>query len=195
MGSIISAVTGSGEGGGSDTSSIAGASGLAGGIWGEIDRQKRTKEDKEARRENLKQRDDLGNRREATYRADRQGIQGALDAYYQKQGWPIPERLPGYGTTKKLPFEASLYNKDGTANEQPLSPSYVDPQEEAPAAQVASNMPPPEVQGLAPQPTTPIQPDAKLIDPAAAIQYRPLLQDPNDPMNALRFMKGVGRNG
>lgn len=85
----------------------AALSGLNGLVSGQIasnraDREKKVKSDRA---------EDLGNRREATYRQDRAELDSPLRAYYAKQGWTYPENtLPGAGTAKQLPNENPLYS-------------------------------------------------------------------------------------
>jgi len=149
----------------------------AGGVaQNELDRRKSSRDLANARHENNAQRDDISNRREATYRADRAGIQGALDQYYKDRGWAVPERLPGYGTAKQLPFEKPLYTKEGSANSQPARPIMEQPDvaEEVAIAPVRTQ--PVEVQGLDPQlqaqvaaqPAVPLQPIPQVVDPIVA---------------------------
>jgi hypothetical protein len=80
---------------------------------GELERKQERDALARSRRTAEAGREDLGQRREATYRSDRQGLQGAIDQYYQSRGWKVPERLPGAFTTRALPGEAPLYpNKE-----------------------------------------------------------------------------------
>lgn len=81
---------------------------------GELERKQERDALADARHRAEAGREDLGQRREATYRSDRQGLQGAIDQYYQARGWKVPERLPGAFTTRGLPGEAPLYPDKGS---------------------------------------------------------------------------------
>jgi hypothetical protein len=99
-----------------------------------FDEERDRKSDKNKSREYGETIEDRGNRREATYRQNRQMLLNALGSYYAKQGISMPEGegLPGAGTSKQLPFEAPLYSgsKDfykgnrQEANMQPSQPNY-----------------------------------------------------------------------
>lgn len=100
-------------------------------------RHKQQTEDNVRRDEDAQKTDRL-NRQEASRRFDREMLQNALSSYYQKQGWKMPDpssQLPGYGTTRKLPFENDLYSGDQSpwskepqaANKQPGKPVFQDP--------------------------------------------------------------------
>lgn len=82
---------------------------------GELQRKRERDALGDARDEARAGREDLGQRREATYRHNREGLQGAIDQYYQARGWKVPERLPGAFTTRALPGEGALYPEKGRA--------------------------------------------------------------------------------
>lgn len=61
--------------------------------------------------------DDVENRREATYRQDRDALISSLGQYYAANGMKSPfsdaSALPGAGTSRRLPNEGALYNNPG----------------------------------------------------------------------------------
>jgi hypothetical protein len=84
--------------------------GIFNGIKGQMDAKADQRRAKEVANEARKGLDDLSMRREATYRAKRAELQGAIESFYKEKGWPLPDKtLPGYGTTRALPGEKPLY--------------------------------------------------------------------------------------
>lgn len=98
---------------------------------GELERKQERDALARSRRTAEAGREDLGQRREATYRNNRQGLQGAIDQYYQARGWKVPERLPGAFTTRALPGEAPLYPEEGSQAPSKASDSEGDTSSEA----------------------------------------------------------------
>lgn len=67
------------------------------------------KDAKSVQRETDRRSEDTSFRQEATYRYKREMLQGAIEDFYKKKGWKLPEALPGAFTTRSLPGEVPLY--------------------------------------------------------------------------------------
>lgn len=112
VGGTIGAITGGPAG-------MAIGSGIGSALGGSVDEGRNRRAIKNNTRQAEAARDDLSMRREATYRASRQGLQNAIEDFYKQKGWALPDKKPGAFTTRGLPGEAPLYPEGGASEAAP----------------------------------------------------------------------------
>lgn len=125
IGGIAGAASGFGPAG------MAIGSGVGSAIGGSFDEARDRKASKRNADKATAALDDLSMRREATYRASRTQLQGAIEDFYKQKGWPLPEVKPGAYTTRALPGEGPLYPDAGAKPQGNLSESSSSDESEA----------------------------------------------------------------
>lgn len=114
------------------------AAGIAGGL--QKDRQEQTND-----RRTQGKVEDASLRNEANYRGNRAMLMTGISDFYKKKGWSMPEFSPGYGTTRTLPGEGSLYSgqpkSDWSYGSGPTVPSASKETADAPVSGGAEALP------------------------------------------------------